>query len=63
MELISTIWQELHSPVASAIIIGLLSLSEILGSFERFKSSSVFELTVNILKKVKEKLGSKLPGQ
>ncbi len=63
MGIISTIWQEMHTPVGSAIILGLLSISEILGTFEKFKSSSVFELSVNILKKLKEKLGSKLPGQ
>lgn len=61
MELISKIWIEMHSPVGSAILLGLLSISEILGTFERFKSSSVFGFVVNVLKKLKEKLNPQLP--
>ena len=42
------------------IILGvLLSISEILGSFSYFKSSSIFEFIVNILKKLKEFLSPK----
>lgn len=37
------------------IILGvLLSVSEILGTFSYFKSSSIFEFIVNLLKKVME---------
>lgn len=35
------------------ILAFLLALSEILGSFEYFKSSSVFEMIVNFLKALK----------
>ena len=37
----------------------LLAISEILGSFSYFKSSSIFELIVNILKKAQELLSKK----
>lgn len=37
----------------------LLGISEILGSFEMFKSSSVFELVVNWLKKLKDMVAPK----
>lgn len=36
----------------AAILGVLLSISEILGSFSYFKSSSIFELVVGIIKKV-----------
>lgn len=42
------------------LILGaLLAVSEVLGSFSAFKSSSVFELVVNVLKKALEILKPK----
>jgi len=38
----------------TVILAVLLGISEILGSFEYFKASSIFESIVNFIKKLKE---------
>lgn len=34
------------------ILLALLAISEVLGTFDYFKSSSIFQLIVNLLKKL-----------
>lgn len=46
----------LDSPVASGVLVLLLAVSEFLGSFAVFKSSSVFVLVVSLLKSLKGKV-------
>lgn len=60
-ELILKVLEMIHlSPVlAVGILSVLLAVSEVLGSLSWFKSSSVFEFVVNVLKSLKEKLVGK----
>lgn len=39
----------------SLILLALLAISEVLGSFDYFKSSSLFQLIVGLLKKLVKK--------
>ena len=59
LELASMIWKDLHSPVATTILLALISISEALGMSDKFKESAILAYIVKILKFAKEKLIAK----
>ena len=57
MELLSKVWTWLCSPVGVAAVACLTTfVSEVLGSFDFFKNSSIYHYVVDALKWIKGKL-------
>lgn len=56
---LSEFWKMCHTPVGTAIIAALLSVSEVLGLSDRFKGSAIMSYIIKGLRFLKEKVTPK----
>lgn len=55
-EFASKLWVACHSPVGTSIALALFALSESLGGIKSIEESSVYQLIMNGLRFIKEKV-------
>lgn len=61
LELAMAVWAWLQSPAGVALLVALLSISEMLDAIPQVKASSLWKLAYGGLKALKEKIKPSLP--